>query len=139
MRKIDSQTYQPLGWRVLVRDEKVEDKTRGGIYIPDSAKTADEHAQQFGVVVRCGYSAFRDKDGRRDPFGPEIGDVVNYWKYSGGCYYEDEEGHKYRILNDDEILGVVERRTGDTVERQSILGRPVLSAFDVVGTREYAA
>lgn len=113
MRTIDPNTYEPVGYRVLIRDMNVEEKTEGGIILPDQSKTADEHAQQFGEVVQAGPLAFTlDRPNGNlinIPECPRVGDVVNYVKYAGGTYYHDDEGKRYRIINDEDILGVTER------------------------------
>lgn len=112
MQKINPEQYEPLGYRVLIRDLPVEEKTSGGLILPDQTKTADEFAQQFGVVVSMGALAFTQETpiGRRGyPHPPQVGDTVNYSKYAGGTYQTDDHDNKYRILNDDDILGVITR------------------------------
>ena len=113
LRKIDPDTYEPLDYRVLVRDLPVEEKTKGGIVLPETTQEADGFAQQFGVVIRRGPWAFSVdcKDGERewDAASPMPGDLVNYTKYAGGTFQADESGRKYRILRDEDILGVVQR------------------------------
>lgn len=113
MRKINPDSYQPLGYRVLVRDEKIEEKTAGGVILPDESKKHDEFSQQFGHVIRLGKFAFsmETQTGRViDENAPAPGDLVNYAKYAGGTFQTDNDGHKYRIINDDDIIGVVERK-----------------------------
>lgn len=112
LRKIDPETFLPLGYRVLVRDDSVEQKTAGGIILTDQGKASDEHAQQFGTVVSYGDLAFSmETSTGQVPYKtrPWLGDVVVYSKYAGGQYHEDEGGQKYRLLNDDDIRGIVER------------------------------
>lgn len=112
MRKIDPKTYEPTGYRVLVRDLKVDEVSKGGIILPESTQSADQHAQQFGHIVAKAPLAFT-YDGKAgpiaDPAAPDVGDLVNYSKYSGGEYQTDDADNVYRIINDQDIKGVVER------------------------------
>lgn len=131
LKKIDPNTYQPLGYRVLVRDDKVEERVNS-IYIPDSAKKADEYAQQFGTIAALGPLAFTLGDGgNKLPLSPHVGDYVNYSKYSGvgKVFYEDEDGYKYRILNDEDVLGVLERRSASVEAPNSVTGGQDFNAF----------
>jgi chaperonin GroES len=93
---------RPLSDRVIVRriDEE-EEKTRGGIIIPDTAK---EKPQQ-GEVVAVGPG--RREDGRAIPLDVRKGDRILFSKYSGNEIKLDGEEHL--ILREDDILGVVER------------------------------
>ncbi len=111
MRKINPETYEPTGYRLMVLDDPVEEKING-IILPNQTRTADEFAQQFGTVVRMGPKAFSIETPTGvsiDAVHPNIGDVVNYAKYAGGTYQTDDKGSIYRIINDDDILGIVER------------------------------
>ena len=91
---------QPLGERVLVRPLEAEEKTKGGIVIPDTAK----EKPQEGKVVAVG-------KGRRDgekviPLEVKVGDKVLYGKYSG-TELRGKDGEEYLMLREDDILAVV--------------------------------
>jgi chaperonin GroES len=91
---------RPLGGRVLVkRLESQEDRTPGGIIIPDSAK----EKAQTGAVIATG-NGHRDAEGRLVPLQVKAGDTVYFGKYSG-----TEAGDNHIILREDEILGLVEK------------------------------
>jgi chaperonin GroES len=93
---------RPLQDRVLVkRIEEGEEKTRGGIIIPDTAK---EKPQQ-GKVVAAGKGKVAD-DGKITPLDVKVGDVILFGKYSGSEIKLDGEEHL--IMREDDILGVVE-------------------------------
>jgi chaperonin GroES len=93
---------KPLQDRVIVKrlDEEPE-KTRGGLYIPDTAK---EKPQQ-GKILAVGKGKVAD-DGRVTPLDVKVGDKVLFGKYSGSEIKVD--GEELLIMREDDILGVVE-------------------------------
>ena len=92
---------KPLNDRVLVLREDEEQKSAGGIIIPDTAK----EKPQRGKVVAVG-SGKRDKDGKRIPLEVKVGDRILFSKYGGTEVKMD--GEEYLILREDDILGVIE-------------------------------
>jgi chaperonin GroES len=93
---------RPLHDRVIVRREAEEEKSKGGIIIPDNAK----EKPQRGWVVAVGPGR-RDDDGKVVPLGVENGDRVLFGKYSGADVEID--GEKHLILQENDILGVIEK------------------------------
>lgn len=92
---------RPLGDRILVRRIKEEEKTKGGIIIPDAAK----EKPQEGKVVAVGKGKVTD-DGKLVTPEVKAGDKVLFGKYSGSeIKIEDEE---LLILREDDILGILE-------------------------------
>ena len=88
-------TMKPLGTRVLIEPLKAEERTVGGIIIPDSAK----EKPQSGKVVAVGPGS---KD---EPMEVKVGDVVLYGKYSGTeISYEKKD---YLIMSQSDILAIV--------------------------------
>jgi chaperonin GroES len=93
--------FKPLGNRVLVRRLEQEEKLKGGIILPDSAKKKQEQAK----VVAIG-TGKKDKKEQLIPIPVNIGDIIIMEKYSGqDIKLEDEE---YVILKADDIIGIVE-------------------------------
>ncbi len=92
---------RPLFDRVIVRPIEAEERTAGGIVLPDTAK---EKPQQ-GEVVAVGSGKLLD-DGRVVPLDVKVGDRVYYGKYSGTEVKLN--GQEYVVLRQDDILGVVE-------------------------------
>ena len=92
---------KPLYDRVLIRRVKEEEKTKGGIIIPDSAK--EKPAE--GEVVAVGSGKLNDK-GELRALEVKKGDRVLFGKYSGNEIKIDGEEHL--ILKEDEILGVLQ-------------------------------
>ena len=91
---------RPLQDRILLRPSEGEEKTAGGIIIPDSAK---EKPQQ-GVVVAAGKGKVGE-DGRVTPLDVKVGDKVLYGKYSGNEITLD--GEKHVILREEDVLAVL--------------------------------
>lgn len=91
---------RPLHDRVLIKRLSEEEKTKGGIIIPDSAK----EKPQEGKVVAVGKG--RLDDGKVIPLDVKTGDRVLFSKYSGNEV--KIEGEEHLILKEEEILGVLE-------------------------------
>ncbi len=86
---------KPLGTRVILEPLEAEEKTKGGIIIPDSAK----EKPQSGKVVAVGNGS---KD---EPMEVKVGDVVLYGKYAGTeISYENKD---YLIMSQSDILAIV--------------------------------
>ena len=93
---------RPLQDRILVRRVPEEEKTKGGIIIPDSAK--EKPAE--GEVVAVGSGKTDDK-GKLRPLAVKKGDRVLFGKYSGNDIKID--GVDHLIMREDDILGVIEK------------------------------
>jgi chaperonin GroES len=93
--------FKPLRDRVFVKFSTEEEKTPGGIYIPDAAK----EKSQKGIVVAVGPGRITD-DGKRQPMEVKVGDTILFDKYSGSKVKIDEE--EYLIIREEDILGIIE-------------------------------
>ena len=93
--------FRPLHDRVVVRRIEEDEKTRGGIIIPDTAK---EKPQQ-GEIVAVGPGAPDDK-GKVQPLDVKPGDLVLFGKWSGTEVKLD--GEELLIMKESDILGVLE-------------------------------
>jgi chaperonin GroES len=91
---------RPLHDRVIVKRIEEEEKSKGGIIIPDTAK----EKPQEGRVVAVGPG--KQDDGKVVPLGVKAGDKILFGKYSGTEIKLDGEEHL--ILREDDILGVLE-------------------------------
>lgn len=92
---------RPLQDRVIVQRIDGEEKTKGGIIIPDTAK--EKPAE--GKVIAAGKGKKND-DGKVTPLSVKSGDRVLFGKYSGTEI--KVEGEDYLIMREDDILGVIE-------------------------------
>jgi len=93
--------FRPLHDRVVVRRVDAEEKTAGGIIIPDTAK---EKPQQ-GEVIAVGPGA-RDESGKVNPLDVKVGDRVLFGKWSGTEVRID--GEDLLIMKESDIMGVLE-------------------------------
>jgi chaperonin GroES len=92
--------FRPLHDRVVIEALEAEEKTAGGIIIPDNAK---EKPMQ-GKIVAAGPGA-RDESGRLNPLDVKKGDVVLYGKWSGTEVKID--GQDLLVMRESDIMGVV--------------------------------
>lgn len=92
--------FRPLHDRVLVRRIEAEEKTAGGIIIPDSAKEKPSE----GEVIAVG-EGNRDDDGERIPLDVKAGDRILFGKWSGTEVKID--GEDLLIMKESDILGII--------------------------------
>jgi len=92
--------FRPLHDRVLIESLESEEKTAGGIIIPDTAK----EKPQEGKVIAVGPGA-KSEDGKNIPMDVKIGDRVLFGKWSGTEVKVD--GKEYSIMKESDIMGVV--------------------------------
>ncbi len=93
--------FRPLHDRVVVRRIDAEEKTKGGIIIPDTAK----EKPQEGEVIAVGPGA-RDETGQIQPLDVKVGDRILFGKWSGTEVRID--GEDLLIMKESDIMGVIE-------------------------------
>ncbi|MGB9846212.1 MAG: co-chaperone GroES [Desulfotomaculales bacterium] len=93
---------RPLGDRVVVKPLPMEEVTKGGIVLPDTAK----EKPQEGEVVAVGPGRLLD-NGTRVPIDLKVGDRILFSKYAGNEVKLDNV--EYLIMRESDILGVVEK------------------------------
>ena len=91
---------RPLHDRILVRRMAEEDKTAGGLYIPDTAK----EKPQKGEIVASGKGRITE-DGKVLPLEVKVGDQVLFSKYAGTELKLN--GHEYLMMREEDILGII--------------------------------
>jgi len=96
-------SFRPLHDRVLVKRVKEEEKTKGGIIIPE---TAQEKPQE-GEIVAVGPGA-RDEDGERVELDVKVGDRILFGKWSGTEVKID--GEELLIMKESDIMGIIEEK-----------------------------
>jgi chaperonin GroES len=94
---------RPLGDRIVIEPLEAEEKTKGGIILPDTAK----EKPQEGKVVAVGKGK-TDESGKLIPMEVKVGDKVLYGKYAGTEI--TIEGKEYMILREEDVLAVVEEK-----------------------------
>ena len=96
-------TFRPLHDRILVRRIEAEEKTAGGIIIPDTAKEKPSE----GEVIAVGPGA-RDEAGKLVPLDVKAGDRILFGKWSGTEVKID--GEDLLIMKESDILGVLDKK-----------------------------
>ena len=110
--KVATQLPEPKGYKVLISTVEVNEKTEGGVYMPDQLRQAEETASIIGFVIKTGPDAYSDKD--RFPNGAycKEGDFVIFRSYSGTRFKIHRK--EFRLVNDDTVEAVVEDPRGYT-------------------------
>jgi chaperonin GroES len=93
--------FKPLRDRVFVKFSSEEEKTTGGLFIPDSAK----EKPQRGTVIAIGPGRVTE-DGKRQPMDVKVEDTILFDKYSGSKIKMNDE--EYLIIREEDILGILE-------------------------------
>ena len=93
--------FRPLGDRVLIKRVEEEEKTKGGIIIPDTAK----EKPQEGEVIATGPGA-RDDSGKIQALDVKAGDRILFGKWSGSEVTID--GQELLIMKESDVMGVIE-------------------------------
>lgn len=102
--EFDPDYPEPVGWRILVKIKDMPEKSRGGIFFPDTVKDAQRALGVTGLLIAVGPRAYTREDMGGYPWC-KPGDWVLIGKYAGVrmlC-----KGHEIRMMNDDEVLGLV--------------------------------
>jgi chaperonin GroES len=96
---------RPVEFKVLIKPEEVEDQTRGGLYLPDSARTRQQFAVDRGEIIAVGAGFFKELPGPE----PKIGDIVIFNRYAGSLITIEDEGVRtdYRLCNDKDICAIL--------------------------------
>jgi chaperonin GroES len=92
---------RPLHDRIIVKRLEGEEKTKGGIIIPDTAK----EKPQEGKVIAVGKGKITD-DGKLQPMEVQKGDRILFGKYSGSEI--KIEGEEHLIIREEDVLGILE-------------------------------
>ena len=97
---------EPKGYKLLIAIPKLEEKTQGGVIIPDKLKGLEQTASIVGLVIALGDAAYKDAD--KFPDGPycKEGDFVIFRSYSGTRF--KLRGEEFRLINDDTVEAVVD-------------------------------
>jgi chaperonin GroES len=98
---------QPLDLRVLVLPDPVEEKTQGGIILPDQHKEREKYATMKATLIATGENAWEEAAARSLAFvKPVPGDRVLISKY-GGVPIKGDDGKDYRIMNDQDVTAIL--------------------------------
>jgi co-chaperonin GroES (HSP10) len=107
---ITTKLPEPSGYRLLIALPEVEERTEGGVYLPDKLKDMENTASILGFVVKMGPDAYSDTD--KFPTGPwcKEGDFIVFRSYSGTRF--KLRGKEFRLINDDTVEAVIDDPRG---------------------------
>lgn len=95
---------KPMGYNVLVALDVLQEKTEGGIILPDKHKNRENSASDRGRIVAVSEMAFKGGDWDGVPV-PAVGDEVLFQRHAG-TEHEGADGNKYRIIADADLKGI---------------------------------
>ena len=103
---------EPTGYRLLIALPEIDEKTEGGVIMPDGLRKDESTASIIGFVIKAGPDAYSDTE--RFPNGAwcKEGDFVIFRSYSGTRF--KVHGKEFRLINDDTVEGVVDDPRGYT-------------------------
>jgi co-chaperonin GroES (HSP10) len=104
---ISNHGIRPCEYFVLVLPDKVEEKTAGGIIIPEKTRDMERGAQVRGTLVAVGPLSFSYDDFPEGGVRPELGSHVTYTRYAGS-EVKGKDGALYRLMKDGDICSVLE-------------------------------
>lgn len=94
--------YRPVEYKLIVEPASIEEKTAGGIFIPEATRDAEQRAQIIGTVVAIGPKCcLQIEEG-----AISVGDQVYFAKYGG--YIIEDDGRNLRVINDEDVVCKVE-------------------------------
>ena len=98
----------PIQYHVIVKPDEVQEKTKGGVYLPDDHKEREAFATMRGEIVAVSDMAFLRTASGDDWIGPrpKPGDRVMTAKYAGSVF-DGDDGVKYRIMKDEDVIAIV--------------------------------
>ena len=102
MSDMNTSGWKPTGHRILVRVEQVERKTESGIIIADITADKEQIAQDAGIVVEVGNTAYSDQSEQ----WCEVGDYIKFGRYAGQVIRpkEADDEVEYRVINDLDVV-----------------------------------
>jgi chaperonin GroES len=102
MSQVQVTKLRPLSNRIIVERDASQDKSKGGILLPDKSK----EAPQRGTVIAAGPGKMKDGTEERIPMDVKVGDKILFTRYGG---HEIElDGKKYLVFNAEEVSAVIE-------------------------------
>lgn len=102
----------PLDNRLLILQDKVEEKTKGGIFLPDQETSKQKYAQTRATVIAVGPMCWAEARYDADRFGvdaafPEPGNRVLVGRYTGDTH-KGADGREYVVINDTDVIAFLE-------------------------------
>lgn len=105
LKPLNLSGINPTEYKVLVLPSKIEEKTKGGILLPNESQDRNQFAQMEGQLIACSPLAFTYDEWKTND-APKAGDRVLYAKYAGAMV-KGKDGEDYRLINDKDISAVL--------------------------------
>ena len=99
---------RPMGYKVLVAVDAVEEQTAGGIFLPKAHAERETSAADRGLIVATSPMAFTGGDWASVTDRPKVGDVVIFSEKYAGKELTGADDRQYRLINDESIAGIEE-------------------------------
>jgi len=96
----------PVEYKVLIKIDEIDDKSSGGILLPENTREREQMAHDRGTLIEASDMAFSDWKGLK----PEAGDKVIFNKYAGTVIQfrrEDRTMSRFRLCNDKDVCAVI--------------------------------
>lgn len=93
---------KPVEYKIIVKLDKIEEKSKGGIYVPLSLRDKQQMVQVLAELISVGGNAFEDWKGAI----PRIGDNV-YVARAAGYQVKGADGETYQLMNDKDIAAII--------------------------------
>lgn len=97
--------WEPVEFNCVVRVDKVEEKTKGGVFLPDHHKDREQSASVIGTMLEASPLAFTYEEWPIGTNKPRAGDKVLIAKYAG-TIFTGRDGEEYRMCKDKDILAI---------------------------------
>ena len=97
---------EPTEFKALILQDKIEEKTPGGVIIPDDTKERDQYAAMTGGIVAASPLAFTYENWPQGARKPAVGDKVVFAKFAGATV-KGRDGVEYRLVNDRDICAIL--------------------------------
>lgn len=104
---LNNSGINPLGYKIVVLPKEVEEKTKGGLYLPETKVEKDEFQRREGIIVAMSPMAFCNPDWPADAQKPQVGDRVMFARYQAD-ELTGKDGRKYWIMNDTSVMATIE-------------------------------
>lgn len=105
----DTSGLRPLEFNVIVRQDEVDEKTKGGVFLPQTVREREEYAAVHGVIVSVAPLAFNE-DICIGP-KPAPGDRVIFARHAG-AFLTGADGRRYRAIKDKDVIAILEKTDG---------------------------
>lgn len=98
---------RPVEYNVLVKQDDVSAKTKGGLYVPEEVLEREKHAQTRGVIVAVSDLAFDAAIWPEGKDKPKPGQRIAFAKHSG-TFVTGVDGAEYRVIKDKDVVAMIE-------------------------------